>query len=250
MHIDGWSLALQAINLLVLLALLRWLFYRPLIGVIDARRKALDDERAAADAARAAAEQQGQQLAEERRALEASRQGVIDGAQRELEKLRAAAAEQSRAEAAAALERAGHRIEQERKAAQQALFEEASALAVSLAGRLLAQSPGTDSSAFVDRLLDRAAAQQPEERARWFADDGARRVTLACATELPAGSRDQARRRLEALLGPDLALAFEVDPALIAGAELRLPHGVLALHWAAELENARTKMLAATEASA
>ena len=34
MHLDLWTLALQAINLAVLLALLRWLLYKPLMAVI------------------------------------------------------------------------------------------------------------------------------------------------------------------------------------------------------------------------
>jgi F-type H+-transporting ATPase subunit b len=45
MHIDLWTLGLQACNLLVLLALLRWLFYRPVLAVIEARRQALQQQR-------------------------------------------------------------------------------------------------------------------------------------------------------------------------------------------------------------
>ena len=45
MNIDLSTLLLQAINLLVLLALLRWLLYRPLQAVIAARRALIAKDR-------------------------------------------------------------------------------------------------------------------------------------------------------------------------------------------------------------
>ena len=57
MHIDLSTLLLQAINLLVLLALLRWLLYRPLQSVIAARRALVAKELADASDKAAQAQQ-------------------------------------------------------------------------------------------------------------------------------------------------------------------------------------------------
>ncbi len=48
MHLDLWTLLLQAINLAVLLALLRWLLYKPLMAVIDKRQQRIAEALAAA----------------------------------------------------------------------------------------------------------------------------------------------------------------------------------------------------------
>ena len=250
MRIDGWTLALQTVNLLVLLALLRWLFYRPLIGVIEARRKAVDDELAKAEAARREAEQRAGALSDARAALEGARRQLLDDARHDIDREREAAARRAQAAADATMADAAAQIDRERKAASQALFDEASALAAALATRLLAQVPGRADPGFVDALLERAQAASADETERWFGSGGAREVTLASAKALDDATRDGAMQRLRALFGDALQMSFTVDPALIAGAELRFAHGVLALHWAGEVAAARAQMQEAAKGPA
>ncbi|MEZ5703229.1 MAG: hypothetical protein R3E42_16625 [Burkholderiaceae bacterium] len=73
MHIDGWTLLLQAINLAVLLVLLRWLLYKPLMAVIDQRQQRVNEALAAAQREREQAEQERQALATQRAQTSASR---------------------------------------------------------------------------------------------------------------------------------------------------------------------------------
>lgn len=247
MHIDGWTLLLQALNLLVLLAILRWLFFKPLLRVIDARREAVQAELDRAAAARAQAEQLEQTLAGEQQQQAAAREALLQAARREAEAERAAAQQRLRQEAEAALDGARRQAARERREAAEALLEEASTLATALAGRLLAQAGGGD-ALFVEPLLRRLQAVPAGECARWFAEDAPRRAVLASAHALPPGERARTEAALRAALGGPLEVDFEEDAALIAGVELRLPHGVLALHWAGELQAAREQMRAAAPA--
>lgn len=248
MHLDRWTLLFQAINLLVLLGLLRWLFYRPLLGVIDARQQAIEAEQTRAAAAVQDAGQRVKALADERAKLDGAREQALQSARAAIERERAAALQEARQAADATLADAREQTGRQRREAAQALFGEASALATALARRLLAPvSEGADDARFVGVLLDRLQATPGEERTGWFATDAPRTLVLTSAHALGADTRERAKGALQAALGDDVRIDFSVDATLIAGAELRFPHGVLAQHWAAELAAAREQMRQAAE---
>ena len=241
MHLDLWTLALQAINLLVLLGLLRWLFYRPLLAVIEARRQAVQQEQAQAEAARQQAEASLAQLAAQQAAAETAREQLLQAARQQASAESEASALAAKVATEQCLREAQARIARERQQATQALFNEASGLAVQLARRLLSQSPSADVS-LLQTLLERLAQTPAEERQTWFAEDSPRSVTLRSAAPLTAPARADAEARLAALLGPGLVLHFETEPSLLAGAELCFAHGTLALSWAAELKAAELQL--------
>ena len=84
MHLDPWTLALQTINVLVLVWLLARFLFRPVAAIIAARRAAADALMADAEAARAKA-------AAEAAALAQQRQGLADDGDRIVAAARAAA---------------------------------------------------------------------------------------------------------------------------------------------------------------
>jgi F-type H+-transporting ATPase subunit b len=251
MHLDGWTLLLQSINLLALLALLRWLFYRPLMRVIDARRAVATEALQHAEAAKQAADERMQALAGERAAFEASRDALLQAARDQAAREREASQRAATAQAAATLDAARQRIAGERQEALRALFDDASELACNLAERLLRSiEPGSGAqidAAAVDALAARTAATPPGEREAWFAPAAPRGVVVASARPLADDDRRCAEQALQAALGADVAVSFDVDPALMAGAELRFAHGVLALHWAGELAAARQSLAPAPQ---
>ena len=65
MKIDWWTLALQAINALVLIWLLAHFLFRPVVDAIAARQKAAEQQLADAKAAKAAAENERDKAAAE-----------------------------------------------------------------------------------------------------------------------------------------------------------------------------------------
>ena len=107
MHIDWWTLGLQAVNALVLVWLLAHFLFRPVVDAIGARQKAAGQVLADAQAAKAAAEAEREKAAAETahlvehrseafKAAEAeaatAKAALIVAAQAETDKLRAAMA--------------------------------------------------------------------------------------------------------------------------------------------------------------
>jgi F-type H+-transporting ATPase subunit b len=250
MHLDIWTLLLQAINLGVLLALLRWLFYKPLLAVIDKRQKRVSEALAAAEAARQKAEQESQALTAQRADIAAAREQALEEARQQAETERDALLAQARTDALKTQTEVRQQIDEERQQAGQALLEEASSLAVDLATRLLDHSPTPSGDAdFVAALLEHLEATPAEERHSWLGSATPPCITLVCASAPSDATLQQVRDRLTELLDIPVTLAPQTDPELLRGAELHFPHGVLALSWSAELASAQAEMQRAGKAA-
>ncbi len=231
MRLDLWTLALQAVNALVLVWLLARFLYRPINAIIAQRRaeaaKLLADaadartqaeqKAASLDAARAGLAAEGERIrAEAHTRAAADREALLNEAHE------AAAGLRREAEAAIARERAAAQAELERAAAE---------LAVSIARRLLARlPPAVATDAFLASLAADLAAL-PDSAHRQFLDPG-ETVTVTSAVPLEAPAQLACR----AMLTGAGAVSFTTDPALIAGIELHAPHAALRASWQAELQ--------------
>lgn len=250
MHIDLWTLLLQACNLVVLLLLLRWLFYRPLLAVIEARRQAVQQTLAEAQARRDQAQAELQALAQQRQAADSAAQATLQTAREQAEQDSAARLEAARVAVRQCLQEAQAQIERERLQAGTALYQASATLATELAQRLLSLTPVPD-EAFWPALLARLQATPAGQRAQWLATgDGAPSLEVASAHPLPPPVQAQLTQDLQGVLnldgdsveGAELACVFKPDAALLCGLELRFAHGVLGLNWAAELQAARAEL--------
>lgn len=247
MHIDLWTLLLQACNLVVLLLLLRWLFYRPLLAVIEARRQAVQQTLAEAQARRDQAQAELQALAQQRQAADSAAQATLQTAREQAEQDSAARLEAARVAVRQCLQEAQAQIERERLQAGTALYQASATLATELAQRLLSLTPVPD-EAFWPALRARLQATPAAERAQWLAQgDSPPTLTVASAHPLPQPVQARLTLELQGVLSPVGAApeaaapscVFEPDPALLCGLELRFAHGVLGLNWAAELQAAQ-----------
>ena len=245
MHLDGWTLLLQAINLAVLLALLRWLLYKPLMAVIDQRQQRITSELAEAAATRQTVEQERAALATQRAAINQEREQTLGAARQNAEAERQALMDSGKVAMAAEQLQARQQLDTERQQASQALLNEAGALAVDLAARLVRSSPTplTDSD-FIDALLNHLAATPAEERQRWLGTTLPAPITLVCASAPSEASVQTVKAQLTGQLGVEVHLTLETQPALLRGAELHFEHGVLSQSWAAELAAAKAAMQA------
>jgi len=234
MHIDWWTLALQAINVLILVWLLGRFLYRPVVAIMDQRRaetaKALADASAMRDAAEA-----------ERTEIQTTRDGFVA----EREKLLTDARRQIEAERDTMLRQASERIDalrtqndaalaRERAAMERELAEQAGALAVEIARKLLARIPSDATmSIFLDGLAAQIAALSPQNRKLIAAQSDALR--LATASALSESQQRHCETAIEASLGAKAKVTFRVDPKLIAGFELNAGSLVLTNCWQADL---------------
>ena len=187
MRIDWWTLGLQTVNVLILVAILARFLFRPVIAIMEERQaaaaKALGDaeaEKARAIAARTAAEAESAKIAAARDAV--LRQAAEDAnAQREAA-LAAAKEDADQVRAAAETEMSWAR------AAEEAAASDRSArLAVDVARKLMERLPD---SAQVDGFIDglaAALASLPEREPRRLRRRGCAAAPRAAAAD---GGRD------------------------------------------------------------
>ncbi|WP_437283386.1 F0F1 ATP synthase subunit B [Sorangium sp. So ce375] len=234
MHVSGWNIALQTLNFLVLAWLLQRFLWKPVARIVEARQRdaaaLLGDareERARAQRAEQEAQVSRAALAEEgRRELEAS----LRRAEGEAQRVR----EEAEQKARCLIEQARAEIAEERARALRELEAQATDLAITIAERLLREaSPGQD-ALLVARAMQ--TLDEPEQRrlvARQL-DDG--RVEVVSASPLGKDAEQRLRAWLSGVAARPVALAFQVDPSMVAGLELRFPHGVWQLSYRAWLQ--------------
>ncbi|MCB1741663.1 MAG: F0F1 ATP synthase subunit delta [Gammaproteobacteria bacterium] len=246
MQIDWWTLALQTINFLVLVWLLTHFLYRPVRQVI-AERKALA-EQALVDAHEAERVAESRQQALDEAIADAARQreSMLKEHHQALEAERAAVLDKAHEEARALTEAGRHEIAQERRAAERALREQASELAVELAAALLRSCehalPGEFFVQRVEQELGELPAHELERLSRDLTANGGR-LGVVTATALDSTEQDHWKTRLLERLGCQAPVDFSIDAELLAGVELHFPHSVLRYSWADQLSQARARLL-------
>lgn len=243
MHIDGWTLLLQTVNFTVLVWLLQRFLYRPILRLIDARKLEVQRQ---FEAAKAVAEQAKAQLAAAQSAnasLAAQREASVSAAAAQAQEAARVVHAQAEREARALVDSARASVLAERER----LLEEARRVALDLgaeyARRLLAEVPiALRAEAWIERIeqhLKALASSQLESLARDLQNGGA--VTVITASALPGAAQDDWSRRLSAILGQG-RIVFEVNPELVAGAELRFPTAVLSFSWQSALAALRSQV--------
>jgi F-type H+-transporting ATPase subunit b len=242
MAIDWWTLALQAVNALVLIWLLARFLYRPVVDAVAARQKAAGQLLTDAQEAKAAAEAERNKAVTEAAHLAKHRSEVLKAAEAEAatEKaglLAAAAAEANKLRAAAKAE-----IEAARRTEAAAAEDRAGRLAVEIAGKLLDRLPREARvAAFIDGIA-RGLATLPEgTRASLGADGGA--VRLTAARTVTPQEVEACHQALAAALGHPVLLEVSVEPALIAGLELEAPHAVVRNSFRNDLARLKSELI-------
>ncbi|MGD0153765.1 MAG: F0F1 ATP synthase subunit B [Thermacetogeniaceae bacterium] len=155
MSISWPTFAWAIINFLVILAILYYFFYNPVLSFIDSRREEIahnisDSEYSRAEAQKLLHDYQAQLLASRQEA-----QQVIDKATKLGEESRQALLAQSRVEATALLENARKEIQRERDDALQSLRQEVVSLSVMAASKILGRTiTEEDNAHIVNQFLD------------------------------------------------------------------------------------------------
>ncbi|MBS1164555.1 MAG: H+transporting two-sector ATPase subunit [Proteobacteria bacterium] len=241
MHIDWWTLALQTVNVIILVWLLNHFLFKPVAAVIKARQaeaNAILDEAAAtkaeAETERTKARQANDRLAEahQKALADIAAEAATEKAARlaavgvEIDRLRATAE-------AELLDRARH--------ADEIALNRASRLAVDIAGKLLDRLPADVRVAgFVDGLADAIAALPETTRSAMgqTGDD----LTLKAPRALTDAERTAIQARLAEALGRKVAVTVEIEPTLIAGLELETPHAQVCNSFRADLARVASEL--------
>ena len=152
----NWTLGVQLISFLLLLAVLYKLTYRPLVGALEGRRAAIQQQLAEAQAAREEAQRQLVAMEERIRAAQGDAQALRERALREAADLRERLGAEARQEAARLLAAAQAQVGQEVRRARAELRAEVGVLATQIAERLVRKSLGDEDH---QRLVREALAR-------------------------------------------------------------------------------------------
>ena len=131
------ALIAQLINFLLLLIIFRLLLYKPLLNMLDQRKKRIEEGIAASDDAKRRLSETEQETAKELDKARQEGQALIAQAQQAANRLRDEETQRARAEAEQLIERARGEIALERDAAIAQLRREFAGLAVTAAERVI-----------------------------------------------------------------------------------------------------------------
>jgi F-type H+-transporting ATPase subunit b len=234
---DLWTFALQTINFAILVWLLHRFLYKPVLRRIDSRRAELDALRAEAAGAEMEAKDRLAAIDAERAGIAAERAAALKTAAAQAEEAAVARRAQAERDAAALLGEARKTLAVER---DQALAESRTAaldLGMGVARRLLAEVPiELRAEAWLTRIEQHLAGLSDAERAELSIGmnrGGTLRVVTAMPLPDPVAS--EWRARLHRTFGQNFAISFDVDDALVGGAELHFPQAVLRFSWRSAL---------------
>jgi F-type H+-transporting ATPase subunit b len=135
-----WSLAVQMVNFLFLLAILYRFLYKPLLAKMEERTVAIKNSLEAAEAARADAARQQEENATRLRAAYAEAQAIRAAALKEAGEEQRKLVEAARREAHQLVESAKAQMESDVRRAREELRREVSDIAISVAEKLVRKS--------------------------------------------------------------------------------------------------------------
>lgn len=226
MLVDWFIVVAQIINFLILVGLLRWFLYKPVLSVMGKRKAAIQREW---QEARHRQEEAEAEFAEHRRLreqLEAGKQTWLDEARGEVQEERRRTLEQMRHELQEQRQRWREDLEQEREATLERIGARLLEQVQALARRALADLASVDlEEQVIARFLDRLEQLEPERRGALLGaleqDGGGARLHTGFG--VGDEQREELRRRLAACLPPldREGLVFEQEPELLCGIELR-----------------------------
>lgn len=226
MTFDWITFAFQLVNVLVLLAILTHFLFRPVAGIIRKRQAETEAALANAEAALAEAEAATERAKAEAEANAAARRDVLAKAQEAAAAERARLVEAAQVEAEKLVEAAQAEAEDRVAKSEARTLARARDLAQSIASRALAAQPRPPTPGSYAMRLAQAVAALPDDSLSSLFGSGP--ATLISAQPLTGADLTEVRAALASLAGlkgvsPEVA----VDPALIAGLDLRAASGVI-----------------------
>lgn len=242
MQIDWWTLALQAVNFLVLVWLLARFLYRPVREVIEKRRALSEEAFAKAAAKEAEVDALKTQMEHDRTAMAQERQDMVKKLHEDAAVEREKILDQSRKEAEKLIVEARETVAKERQAASSEMRVQAAHLAVDLASTLLKQiDTDTLGDVYLEKLVTRLGGMPADEIEELQNDlePSDARLTVVTTIAVPEAAQARWRDRLTKHVGRADKIAFMADPSIVGGAELRFPHTTLSFTWADQLRKAK-----------
>jgi F-type H+-transporting ATPase subunit b len=246
MSFSWTTFALQAVNFLVLVWLLKRFLFKPVGAIVAERKTEIARVQAEAEIARQSAEAARKDFESREAQIASERQRIIDQARAQLADERAKMIEAARVDIEKLKAAASKHVGEERDTASRELFERSIQIAVGLSRRLLQQfsAPGLE-ELFLERALDHLDHLSAADRAALVGEFGRDGAQLIVTTAYPLGPASESRWRatLNERLGEHSQIIFATDKELIAGAEFKFPHAILHFSWRDALADAQRELI-------
>ncbi|HWF38789.1 MAG TPA: F0F1 ATP synthase subunit delta [Candidatus Acidoferrales bacterium] len=223
MELSWTTFFLEAINFLVLVWLLKRLFYAPVKRAIAQRRAAVEKTLKDADIKKQQAEELKSKYdgrlreweEEKNRQKEALRGELNEERDKQMKLIaRAVAAERERMEAQEEAKNADRRANDEKRAMSQAL---------EFVSRLLRDLASPELEAKISDLLARQISSSPaSDISKVGSGNGRREIEVCSAFTMAGAQRDSLISALKQKLGSEISINFRVDPKLLAGLEVAM----------------------------
>jgi F-type H+-transporting ATPase subunit b len=222
-----WStLIFQLLNFFILLGVLTWFFYRPLLRVMQQREDMIASRlRDAAEQARQVSEER-QRLAEESRRIHTDAEALLAKARVAASQSRDHILERTREEVVRLMEDAKQRIQEQERLAEHHLESRLRHAVVIVAGGLIREAAGSlVHQALLQRLIEEQVGDDRQEvdLLRQALATTGYSVTVELAYPPSPDLEQHIQGALGKALGKEplaLNLAFRVEPSLIAGVRM------------------------------
>lgn len=234
MKIDWWTLGFQTVNVAILIWLLGHFFWKPVAGMIEARRASAQKLTDDAEATRAKAAAALADVEKTRAGFAKEREAILADAHKAADAAHAAALAKAKTETEALQTAAKATIAKNKKAQEGDWAERSTDLAIDIAGRLAARLDGAATQAsFLEWLL--GEIRKLPEPARKAAGAKDAKLQVRTAHKLDAAARKNCAKSIAEALGGEPHIAFRTDHTLIAGFELHGDHLIVLSSWRADL---------------
>jgi F-type H+-transporting ATPase subunit b len=242
----SWStFALQVVNFLVLIWLLKRFLFKPVSAIVARRKAEIGRAQAEAETARQSAEQARKEFEQRRTEIEVERQAISEQTRAELADQRSKMIQSAQAEIDKLKSAMLKQLDEERENAAREISDHAVQIAVQLADRILRQcaAPFLD-ELFLNRLVNHLDHLTIAERTALLDQSGPGRGSLFVTTASPLGPDMESKWRaaLAKRLSVSPHITFAVDKDLIAGTELKFPLAVLRFSWRQALAEAQQEL--------
>jgi F-type H+-transporting ATPase subunit b len=229
----SWStFALQAVNFVILVWLLKRFLFKPVSAIVTRRKEEIAHGMAEASAERQKALGLQRDLQAQRAGIEAERQKALQELRAQLAVERKSMLDETRAAADKIRIQATAQLAEERSAAEQDLYSRTIELAVNLAQRLLAElAIAPVAQAFLTRVLEYLDRLPADDRGALVSQLATNSLLVMTAHPLDARTQAQWREQLGKRIGPTGTIEFKSDPSLIAGVEITFPNAILRFSW-------------------
>ena len=222
----NWStLLLQILNFVVMVFILWRFLFKPVVNMLDERAQrvtnALEQAEQRERQATVMRDEYEEKLAEAREQVMIMRQQ----AEEELTRAKRQLLEETRQEIDEMRHKADAEIDEARRQAIDQHRRELGRLVTTLSARMMRELAGDAfQEAAIDQFVDQLQALPAEQYREQLQDgkEGVPRVRLVGARDLTPENKDRIDRFIARVAGQPLEIRYDVDPALVAGATLRL----------------------------